>query len=83
MISSWTFFRLAGGEVSGRQYHPRSGSNQSGVYVLVGSILSLTVNFSHLVGASVSAKQLKDTVTVCVSLGGNQDPAPELHYCFS
>ena len=34
-----------------------------------------TVNFFHLVGASVSAEQLKDTVNVCPSRR-NRDPAP-------
>ena len=29
---------LIGGEVSGRQHHQPSGSNQSGVYELIGSI---------------------------------------------
>ena len=37
-MSSWTFFRLVGGEISGSQHHQLSGSNQSGFYVLVGSI---------------------------------------------
>ena len=35
-------------------------SNWSGVYMFVGSIPSLTANFSHLEGVSVSAKWLKD-----------------------
>ena len=41
MISSWTFFWMVGGEVTGSQHHQPSGSSQSGVYVLVGSILPL------------------------------------------
>ena len=41
MVSLWTFFWLFGGEVSGSQHHQPSGSNQSGVYVLMDSI-SLT-----------------------------------------
>ena len=64
MISSWTFFWLVGGEVSGSQHRQPSGSNRSGVNVLI------TVNFSHLVGVSVSAK-----ILLCI-------PAPRLHYFF-
>jgi len=45
--------------VAGRQHHQPSGSNQSGVHVLVGSI---EVNFFLLVGILVSGKQLKDIV---------------------
>ena len=41
--------------------------------MLVGSMPSLIINFSHLEGALVSAKQLKDIV-VCPSMG-NQDLA--------
>ena len=37
-------------------------SSWSGVYMLVGSISSLIINFSHLEWASVSAKYLKDPV---------------------
>ena len=38
MISLWTFFSLVDGEISRSQYHQPSGSNQSGVSLLVGSI---------------------------------------------
>ena len=38
VISSWTFFWLVGGEVIGSQHHQPSGSNQSGVCVLVVSV---------------------------------------------
>ena len=37
VISSWTFW-LVGGEIIGSQHHQPSGSKQSGVYMLVGSI---------------------------------------------
>ena len=40
VISSWTFFLLVGGEVV-RSHHLPSGSNWSGVYMLVG-IIQLT-----------------------------------------
>ena len=39
MISSWTPFWLVGGEVNRSQHLQPSGSNLSGVYLLVGSIL--------------------------------------------
>ena len=68
MISSWTFFWLVGGEVSGSQHHQPSVPNRSGVYMLVGSI-----NFSHLVRVSVSAKQLKDIV-MYIPWGGTRSP---------
>jgi len=47
------------------QHHRPSGSSWSGVYIFMVSILSLTVNFSCLVGVSVSAKYLTDIV-VCI-----------------
>ena len=59
VISLWTFFWLVGGEISRSQHHQPSGSNWSGVYMLVGSISSLIISFSHLEGASESAKQHK------------------------
>ena len=80
MISLWPFFWLVGGEVSGSLCHQPSGSKQSSVCVLVGSIPSLTVNFSHMVGVSVSAKQLKDTL--CVSLEGEPGPCPKAALLF-
>ena len=51
-------------EISGSQHPLPSGSNLSGVFVLVDSLPSLTFNFSHLVGVSVSAKQSKDIVCI-------------------
>ena len=77
---------LLNGEVSRSQRHQLSGSNWSGVYVLVGSIPPLIANFSHLEGASVFAKQLKDIV-VCID--GEPGPCPKaallflLTVCFS
>lgn len=38
MIGLWTFFSLVGDEVIGSLHHEFSGFNQSGVYLLVGSI---------------------------------------------
>ena len=38
VISSWIFFWMVGGEVTGNQHHRPSGSSWSGVYVLVGNI---------------------------------------------
>ena len=38
MISSWTFFRLVGGEVIGSQHHQPSGSSRSVVSMLVDSV---------------------------------------------
>ena len=37
VVSSWTFFWLFDGEIISSQHHQPSGSNLSGVYVLVGS----------------------------------------------
>ena len=51
-------------EISGSQHPLPSGSNLSGVFALVDSLPSLTFNFSHLVGVSVSAKQSKDIVCI-------------------
>ena len=55
-VSLWTFFSLVGVEVSGSRHHQLSGSNWSGIYMFVGSIPLLTVDFSHPEGVSVSAK---------------------------
>ena len=49
-------------------------SNWSGVYMLVGNIPLLILNFSHLEGVSVSAKQLRDIV-VCID--GDLGPCPK------
>lgn len=52
VVSLWTSFWLISSEIIGSQHLWPSGSNQSVVYVLV--------NFFHLVGVLVSAKQLKE-----------------------
>ena len=70
------FFWWVGGEGSRSQQHQPSGSSWSGVCMLGGSVPSLSINFSHLEGVSVSAEQLKDTF-VCIHWLGHQD------YCFS
>ena len=38
VISSWRFFWMVGGEVTGSQHHSPSGSSWSGVYTLMGNI---------------------------------------------
>ena len=69
MISSWAFFWLVSGEVSGSQHHQPSGSNWSGVYSrLVGNIQLTSPTWW---GVSVSAKQLKDIV-MYIPWGGNR-----------
>ena len=55
-------------------YYQPSCFYQSGLYVLVGSIVSLTGNFSHLVRVSVSSKQLKD---IAVFIDGEPGPFPK------
>ena len=56
-------------------------SNWSGVYVVVGSIPSLIVNFSYLVGVSVSAQQLD---RFCLSIDEGTGPCPKVALdCFS
>ena len=37
VVTSWTVFSLAGGEVIGSQHHQPSGSTQCGVYTFVGN----------------------------------------------
>ena len=81
MVSSWTFFWLVGGEVYGSEHHYHSGSNWSGVWLLVGSILSLAVNFSYLMGLSVSTKQLKDSIVGMP--WWEPGPCPKTDSCFS
>ena len=64
--SSRTLFWLVGGEVIRNQHHQSSGSKWSGVCILVGSVLLLTVYFSHLVWVSVFAKHLGDIIA-CIT----------------
>lgn len=71
-------FWLVGGEVSGSGTIIPSGSNQSGLRVC-GQVLLLTVNFSYLIGASVSVKQ---RYFCLYPLRGNHDPSLRLHNCF-
>ena len=52
--------------------------NWSGVYMLVGSLLWINLNFSHLEGVSVSRKQLKDTVAFISWWGTRTLPKPAL-----
>ena len=77
VISSWTFFWLVGGEVTGSQHHQPSNCNWPGVSVLVGSI---QLPFPTWWGFSISKTAQR---YCCVyHLRGNQDPAPRLHCCF-
>ena len=57
MVSLWTFFCLVGGVVIRSQQHQPFASNQPEGLCACGQH---AVNISHLVGVSVSAKQLKD-----------------------
>ena len=58
VMRSWTFFGLAGGEVTRGQHFQSSGSSWSGVCLCICG--QHTVNFSYLVRVSESAKDLKD-----------------------
>ena len=70
MISLWTFFWLAGGEIGGSQHQP-SGSDWSGAYVLVSS-MQLTFptwcRFSYLTNSS--------KILLCISLEREPGPCP-------
>ena len=70
MISLWTFFWLAGGEVSGSQHQP-SGSGWSGAYVLVSS-MQLTFcawcGFQYLTNSS--------RILLCIPLEREPGPCP-------
>ena len=59
VMRSWTFFGLAGGEVTRGQHLQSSGSSWSGVWGLC-ICDQHTVNFSYLLRVSESAKELKD-----------------------
>ena len=78
MISLWTFFWLAGGEVTGRWFlnlkHPPSGSNQSGVCVLLVSMYSPVTPVSR--GGLASAGQCKGMCQTIIYLpsGGTRSP---------
>ena len=80
MISLWTFFWWDSGKVSGAWHHQLSGSNWSGVDLLVSSVLLPPG------GGSVSANSSK--VLLCVSLDGEPRPCPRAAlflsiFCFS
>ena len=67
-VISWgILFWSTGGEVSGREHHQPSGFNQSGVSMLVGTIL-LTSTWWGL--------QTAQRYCCVYPLRGNQDPAP-------
>ena len=73
MISSWTFFWLIGGKVIGSQHHQLSGSNWSGVYVVVGNIQltsSIWQGFQYL---QHSSKDIAKNITFRPP-GVTQDP---------
>ena len=77
MISSWTFFWLVGGEVSGSEHHQPSDSNRSGDH-------ALWTAYYLILPPSGGFNICKTTRRYCYvyPLRGNQDPAPRLHYCF-
>ena len=87
VISLWTLFCLVGGEISRSQHHQSSGSNWSRVvFMLISSIPSLIVNFSHLEAFSISVKHSK--ILLCVSIDKELGPCPKaalflLIICFS
>ena len=61
VVSLWTFFRPAGGEVMESQHQQPSGSNRSGVYVLVGSrqlTSSTWCGFQYLQNSSKDVAQI-------------------------
>ena len=78
IISLWTFFWMAGGDVTGRCFknirrflHHPFGSNQSGVYLFIVSCSHHPPSGSVCGGGVlVSVEQLKDTVqsAVCIPL---------------
>ena len=72
MISSWIFLWLVGGEVSRGQHHQPSGSNWSGVYVLVGSIQLTSPTWWEFQYLQNSSK-----ILFCISLEGEPGPCPK------
>ena len=77
VISLWTLFCLGGGEVSRSQHHQSSGSNWSRVvFVLISSMPSLIVNFSHLEAFSISVQHSK--ILLCVSIDTELGPCPKV-----
>ena len=69
---------MVAGEIIRSPHHPPSGSNRSGVFVLVGSI---QLTFPTWWGFSIC----KAAQRYCCDyhLTGSQDPAPRLRCCFS
>ena len=71
MISSWTFFWLVGGEVMGSHHHRPSGSNRSGIFVLVGSIQLISSTWWRLQYLPNSTKDMAQN-NIDSPWGGNK-----------
>ena len=63
VVSSQTFFWLVGGEATGNQHHQPSGSNWSGVYVLVGSIELTSSTWQRFQYLQNSSKDMAENIT--------------------
>ena len=61
VISSWTFFWLFHGEVTGSQ-HQHSGSNKSGFYMLVGSTQLTSSTWWRFQGLQNSSKDMAQNI---------------------
>ena len=78
MVSSWIFFWLVGGDIIWNQPHQPSGSNKSGIYLLVNRRQLASPTWGGFQYLQISSRYCS-----VYPLRGNQDPAPRLHYCFS
>ena len=79
MISSWIFFWLVGGEVSGSQHHQPSDSNWSEI---LHAFRQYAMNRTSSTWWGFQYLQNSSKIPCVYPLRGNQDPAPRLHYCF-
>ena len=73
VISSWTFFWLIGGKVIGSQHHQLSGSNWSGIYVVVGNIQLTSSTWQRFQYLQHSSKDIAKNITFRPP-GVTQDP---------
>ena len=73
VISSWTFFWLVGGEVIGTQHYQPSGSNRSGVSVLVGSVQLTSSTWWEFQYLQNSSKEMAQNI-IYSPWGGTKGP---------
>ena len=76
-VSSWIFFWLVDGDIIWNQPHQPSGSNKSGIYLLVNRRQLASPTWGGLQYLQISSK-----ILFCVSLEGEPGPCPKASLLF-